>query len=220
MQGIERPLLVTDSGLGSAPMTLAAVQAMRDAGLAAELFCDLKPNPIEANLNAGLAAWRASHLVSLPTMLLILAGTNLFCALGSHFLWGKATRDAPSGVEGPDLPLLSSVHILRASPYLRKLSIVVTLGAVTAGVHRPQPRTHLPRGPGGEGHGQHLAGRDVAVGDQVRDAVGDGAGLARPRAGQDAHRAPGGQHGGALLLVKTRQERLFACHGEHHGRAG
>jgi len=77
------------------------------------------------------------------------------------------------------------------------------LGAVTAGVHRPQPRTHLPRGPGGEGDGQHLAGRDMAVGDQVRDAVSDGAGLARARTGQHTQRPPRGQHGFALFLVEA-----------------
>jgi alcohol dehydrogenase len=57
--GIERPLLVTDSGLARAPITLAALQSLRDAGLGAALFADTRPNPVEANLQAGLTAWRA-----------------------------------------------------------------------------------------------------------------------------------------------------------------
>jgi alcohol dehydrogenase class IV len=57
-QGIAKPLLVTDAGLASAPITLAALQSLRDAGLAAQLFSDLKSNPIGANLDAGLVAYR------------------------------------------------------------------------------------------------------------------------------------------------------------------
>ena len=56
--GIRKPLLVTDAGLASAPITLAALQSLRDAGLSAEIFADLKPNPIGANLDAGIAAYR------------------------------------------------------------------------------------------------------------------------------------------------------------------
>ncbi len=60
-QGIQRPLLVTDSGLARAPITIAAVDALRDAGLGVAMFSDLKPNPVEANLAGGLEAWRAGQ---------------------------------------------------------------------------------------------------------------------------------------------------------------
>ena len=60
-QGIERPLLVTDSGLARAPMTIATLEALGAAGLGVTLFCDLKPNPVEANLAGGLDAWRAGN---------------------------------------------------------------------------------------------------------------------------------------------------------------
>lgn len=60
-QGIQRPLLVTDSGLARAPITIAAVDALRDGGLGVAMFSDLKPNPVEANLAGGLAAWRAGQ---------------------------------------------------------------------------------------------------------------------------------------------------------------
>ena len=57
--GILRPLLVTDSGLAKAPITTAALDSLTAAGLGAALFADLKPNPIEANLLDGLAAYHA-----------------------------------------------------------------------------------------------------------------------------------------------------------------
>ncbi|MEK1907775.1 MAG: iron-containing alcohol dehydrogenase, partial [Pseudomonas sp.] len=56
--GMQRPLLVTDRGLGSAPITLAALDSLKAAGLGAALFCELKPNPVESNLTAGLEAYR------------------------------------------------------------------------------------------------------------------------------------------------------------------
>lgn len=57
--GMLRPLLVTDRGLGSAPITLAALDSLKAAGLGAALFCELKPNPVESNLAAGLTAYHA-----------------------------------------------------------------------------------------------------------------------------------------------------------------
>jgi len=57
--GIARPLLVTDAGLANAPITTAALQSLRAAGLGAALFAEIKPNPVEANLIDGLAAYRA-----------------------------------------------------------------------------------------------------------------------------------------------------------------
>lgn len=56
--GIRKPLLVTDAGLASSPITIGALAGLRAAGLDAELFADLKSNPVEANLNAGLLAYR------------------------------------------------------------------------------------------------------------------------------------------------------------------
>lgn len=57
--GMLRPLLVTDRGLGNAPITLAALDSLKAAGLGAALFCELKPNPVESNLSAGLTAYHA-----------------------------------------------------------------------------------------------------------------------------------------------------------------
>lgn len=57
--GMLRPLLVTDRGLASAPITTAALGSLKAAGLGAALFSDLKPNPVGANLETGLAAYHA-----------------------------------------------------------------------------------------------------------------------------------------------------------------
>ncbi|HEX8620857.1 MAG TPA: iron-containing alcohol dehydrogenase [Allosphingosinicella sp.] len=51
--GIERPLLVTDPGLAVLPM---AAKALAAAG--AGLFCDIHSNPVGADVEAGLAAYR------------------------------------------------------------------------------------------------------------------------------------------------------------------
>ncbi|PKM14624.1 MAG: alcohol dehydrogenase [Gammaproteobacteria bacterium HGW-Gammaproteobacteria-2] len=59
--GMLRPLLVTDAGLANAPITTAALQSLQAAGLGAALFAQIKPNPVEANLLDGLAAYHAGN---------------------------------------------------------------------------------------------------------------------------------------------------------------
>jgi alcohol dehydrogenase class IV len=58
LQGIRKPLLVTDAGLANAPITLAALALLREAGLGAAIYADIKPNPVGANLDAGVAMYR------------------------------------------------------------------------------------------------------------------------------------------------------------------
>jgi alcohol dehydrogenase class IV len=57
--GMQRPLLVTDAGLAALPMVANAVRLCRDAGLGCEVFSDVQPNPVEANVSAGVAAYRS-----------------------------------------------------------------------------------------------------------------------------------------------------------------
>ncbi|HEY8595098.1 MAG TPA: iron-containing alcohol dehydrogenase [Devosiaceae bacterium] len=57
--GIARPLLVTDAGLAALPVTTSTLEMLREAGVPADLFCDVKPNPVAANVEAGVAAFRA-----------------------------------------------------------------------------------------------------------------------------------------------------------------
>jgi alcohol dehydrogenase class IV len=55
--GIGRPLLVTDRGLRDHPMVRSALARSPLAGL----FADVKGNPVAANIDAGLQAYRAGH---------------------------------------------------------------------------------------------------------------------------------------------------------------
>jgi alcohol dehydrogenase class IV len=57
--GISRPLFVTDPGLVNLPMTQAAIQSLKDAGLVTAVFADVKGNPVESNVYAGIDALRA-----------------------------------------------------------------------------------------------------------------------------------------------------------------
>ncbi|SEB97106.1 Alcohol dehydrogenase, class IV [Rhizobiales bacterium GAS191] len=60
--GTARPLIVTDKGLADGPVILKARAALTEAGLPAAVFADVRGNPTEANVTAGLAAFRAgSH---------------------------------------------------------------------------------------------------------------------------------------------------------------
>jgi alcohol dehydrogenase class IV len=53
--GIKRPLLVTDQGLRAAPMVQQALALVPGTGL----FADVQGNPVAANIEAGLLAYRA-----------------------------------------------------------------------------------------------------------------------------------------------------------------
>lgn len=59
--GIKRPLLVTDRGLATLPVTTKTLDILADAGLGRALFAEVDPNPNEKNLAAGIAAFKAGH---------------------------------------------------------------------------------------------------------------------------------------------------------------
>jgi alcohol dehydrogenase len=59
--GIMRPLFVTDPGLAAMPMVKGIVADVRRAGLAIEVFSDVRPNPIEANIIEGVKAYQAGR---------------------------------------------------------------------------------------------------------------------------------------------------------------
>ncbi len=59
--GITRPLLVTDSGLARLPLTAATLDILAAAGISCTLFSDVKPNPTESNVSAGIDAFRAGR---------------------------------------------------------------------------------------------------------------------------------------------------------------
>jgi alcohol dehydrogenase class IV len=56
---ISKPLVVTDKGLAQSKIVDGVLGLLRDAGFEAQLFADVKSNPTEANLSAGVAAFRA-----------------------------------------------------------------------------------------------------------------------------------------------------------------
>lgn len=57
--GIARPLLVTDRGLASLPITAATLDILDAAGLGRAVFAEVDPNPTDVNLAAGVAAYKA-----------------------------------------------------------------------------------------------------------------------------------------------------------------
>jgi alcohol dehydrogenase class IV len=59
--GIARPLLVTDGGLAKLPITAAAVGILKEAGLPVAVFSDVQSNPVESNVEAGIAAFRKGN---------------------------------------------------------------------------------------------------------------------------------------------------------------
>jgi alcohol dehydrogenase class IV len=57
--GMARPLVVTDPVLAKLPMLGQAMDLLAQAGIPAKLFADIRPNPVEANIVAGVAAYKA-----------------------------------------------------------------------------------------------------------------------------------------------------------------
>jgi alcohol dehydrogenase class IV len=57
--GIARPLLVTDAGLAKLPITEKALSQLKEAGLPVALFSDVQSNPVESNVEVGIAVFRS-----------------------------------------------------------------------------------------------------------------------------------------------------------------
>lgn len=57
--GLKKPLFVTDRALATLPITAAALDVLEGAGLGRALFSDVDANPTEANMEAGIAAYKA-----------------------------------------------------------------------------------------------------------------------------------------------------------------
>ena len=57
--GIAKPLVVTDKGSRPRASIADIMALLKAAGLTAGLFSDVKPNPTEANLKDGVAAYRS-----------------------------------------------------------------------------------------------------------------------------------------------------------------
>ena len=59
--GIDRPLLVTDPGLAATAMVRAVVGDLKHAGLGVAVFSDVRSNPVEGNVLAGVRAYQAGN---------------------------------------------------------------------------------------------------------------------------------------------------------------
>ena len=59
--GMKKPLLVTDKGLASLPITTNALDILEAAGLGRAVFSQVDPNPNDINLAAGIAAFKAGN---------------------------------------------------------------------------------------------------------------------------------------------------------------
>ena len=57
--GMQRPLLVTDPRLADMPMVKDALGLLAADGVPANVFSGIKPNPVAANIEAGLKALKA-----------------------------------------------------------------------------------------------------------------------------------------------------------------
>ena len=58
---MRRPLLVTDPGLSALPITASVVTNLRDAGPDVETFFNIRPNPVGANIDAGVQVFRSGR---------------------------------------------------------------------------------------------------------------------------------------------------------------
>lgn len=56
--GMRKPLFVTDPGLAKLPVVAATLKLLDDARVPYGVFSDVKPNPVETNLAAGIEAFR------------------------------------------------------------------------------------------------------------------------------------------------------------------
>src|SRR3954449_12839724 len=56
---ITNPLFVTDPVVAKMPMTEAALDRLSAAGVPVKVFADVQPNPVESNVAAGVAAYKA-----------------------------------------------------------------------------------------------------------------------------------------------------------------
>ncbi len=85
--GIARPLVVTDPALAELPPVVQALSHLREAGLEAGLFSDLRSNPTVDNVEAGLAVLRRGGF---DGVVAIGGGSALDCGKAIAFMAGQS----------------------------------------------------------------------------------------------------------------------------------
>lgn len=108
--GIRRPLLVTDRALAALPITARALDLLDAGGLGRGLFCEVDPNPNEANMQAGIAVYTAGghdgvigfgggSALDLAKMIALMAGQSISVwdleDVGDWWTRADASRIAP-----------------------------------------------------------------------------------------------------------------------------
>lgn len=56
---IKNPLIITDPGLAKLPVIATVERIFKDAGMTAAVWCDLSPNPVGRDVDAGVVAFKA-----------------------------------------------------------------------------------------------------------------------------------------------------------------
>ena len=74
---------MTDAGLVNLPVTQSTIKLLKDAGFEVGVFADVKPNPISANVNAGVDVLPAGSHPDTRSV----RGSNL-CRIAIHRLSG------------------------------------------------------------------------------------------------------------------------------------
>ncbi|MBK7586146.1 MAG: hypothetical protein IPI67_38930 [Myxococcales bacterium] len=82
----------------------------------------------------GIAAWRASTVISVPTMLPLLAGTNFLCVASTYRMAAGATRPRSESAASTEAAAANPLRSIRDAPYLRNLGLIVALAAITSGL--------------------------------------------------------------------------------------
>jgi ATP:ADP antiporter, AAA family len=82
----------------------------------------------------GIAVWRAAGHIDVPTMLPILAVVNLICFWGVLRLGRAPGATTTPKIDGVAEAPLAPLRLLRDTPYLRSIALVVLLGAVLSGI--------------------------------------------------------------------------------------
>ncbi|MBI2896377.1 MAG: hypothetical protein HYY06_22660 [Deltaproteobacteria bacterium] len=78
----------------------------------------------------GVLAWRAASLLSVPTMLVMLAAMNAVCAWGITRIRPAGPGHHPRGLAEDRSRAPSGLQVLREVPYLRQLGLLVALCAL------------------------------------------------------------------------------------------
>jgi hypothetical protein len=77
----------------------------------------------------GLAAWRASTIISIPSSVLVLAFINVICLVAVLTMRAPAAKAKASLSPTSEPPTLSALRLFREAPFLRNLAILVGAGA-------------------------------------------------------------------------------------------